>query len=320
MVEVKNLTKILKEEVVIDKLDYKFEKGQIYGIVGGNISGKSVLMDILAGYVDTTDGSVIICGHDIEKEPVAAKTSIGYLPEKAPLYESMKVREYLSFVAELKHVQKDECSKEIDRVIKITGLSDVDNKVIRYLSQGYKQCVGLAQALIGNPEIILLDEPTNGLDPKQIADVRKIIKNITVEDHVIIISSHLLGEINAICDRVLVIKNGKIVVDDTTENLKKTVDGSNEIVLSIVGKPDKAVTVIKKIEGVKKVESRGKDEDGHSIIKVTVSHEYDIRESISKYLSDKKVVVTSMTLNELSPEDIYNKMTDTSETNDIDSE
>ena len=213
MIEVRNLVKRYGNHTAVDHLSFTVEKGQIYGFLGPNGAGKSTTMNIMTGYLGATEGEVLINGHNILEEPEKAKQSIGYLPEIPPLYTDMKVGEYLKFVAELKKIERDKQKREIEKVLEMTKLQDVQNRLIRNLSKGYRQRVGLAQAIIGFPDIIILDEPTVGLDPKQIIEIRELIKELAKE-HTVILSSHILAEISAVCDHIMIISNGKLVASD----------------------------------------------------------------------------------------------------------
>ena len=204
MIEVKNLVKKYGDHTAVDHLSFTVEKGQIYGFLGPNGAGKSTTMNIMTGYLGATDGEVLINGHDILKEPEAAKKSIGYLPELPPLYMDMTVMEYLKFSAELKKIKKEDREQEIEKALKLVKLADVQDRLIKNLSKGYKQRVGLAQAILGFPEIIILDEPTVGLDPKQIIEIRELIRELAKE-HTVILSSHILAEIREVCDYIMII-------------------------------------------------------------------------------------------------------------------
>lgn len=214
MIEVKNLVKKYGDHTAVDHLSFTVEKGQIYGFLGPNGAGKSTTMNIMTGYLGATDGEVLINGHDILKEPEAAKKSIGYLPELPPLYMDMTVMEYLKFSTELKKIKKEDREAEIEKALKLVKLADVQDRLIKNLSKGYKQRVGLAQAILGFPEIIILDEPTVGLDPKQIIEIRELIRELAKE-HTVILSSHILAEIREVCDYIMIISKGKLVASDT---------------------------------------------------------------------------------------------------------
>lgn len=214
--------------MAVDHLSFTIEKGKIYGFLGPNGAGKSTTMNMITGYIASTQGEILIDGHNILEEPEAAKKCIGYLPELPPVYQDMTVREYLKFVAELKSIPKAEREKNIKEVMSTTKLEEVQERLIKNLSKGFKQRVGIAQALLGYPEIIILDEPTVGLDPKQIIEIRDLIKSLG-EKHTVILSSHILSEVSAVCDHVLIIDRGKLVASDTPENLSKVMEGANSL-------------------------------------------------------------------------------------------
>ena len=213
MIEVSNLTKKYGDHIAVDHLSFRVEKGQIYGFLGPNGAGKSTTMNIITGYLAATEGTVTIDGKDVQKDPEEAKRAIGYLPELPPLYVDMTVREYLDFVAELKKVPKKERKQQIDEVMEMTQITDMQQRLIRNLSKGYRQRVGLAQAILGYPEVIILDEPTVGLDPKQIIEIRDLIRKLG-ENHTVILSSHILSEVSAVCDHIMIIAHGKLVASD----------------------------------------------------------------------------------------------------------
>ena len=227
MIEVKNLVKKYGNHLAVDHLSFTVEKGQIYGFLGPNGAGKSTTMNIMTGYIGATEGEVFINGYDILKAPEKAKKSIGYLPELPPLYMDMTVREYLTFAAELKKIKKDKVKEAIEEVVALVQIGEVQNRLIKNLSKGYKQRVGLAQAILGFPEVIILDEPMVGLDPKQIVEIRELIRELAKE-HTVILSSHILAEVQEICDHVLIISKGKVVancamseLDEQKESLEK---------------------------------------------------------------------------------------------------
>ena len=238
VIEVKEIVKQYGNHLAVDHLSFTVEKGQIYGFLGPNGAGKSTTMNIITGYLASNEGTVVINGHDILEEPEAAKKCIGYLPEQPPLYMDMTVMEYLRFAAELKGVQKSEQAEMLDDIIAMTYLEPVKERLIKNLSKGYKQRVGLAQALIGNPEILILDEPTVGLDPKQIIEIRSLIKELSKE-HTVILSSHILSEVSALCDKIMIISNGKLVACDTPENLSRSMEGT--ITLELCVKDEKHI-------------------------------------------------------------------------------
>ena len=227
MIEVKNLIKQYGTHLALDDLSFNVEDNEIFGFLGPNGAGKSTTMNIITGYLAPTSGTVSIDGHDIIEDPIGAKKLIGYLPELPPLYPEMTPREYLKFVAEAKGVKKAELKEEVDRVMERTAIADVQNQLIKTLSKGYRQRVGMAEAIIGSPKVIIMDEPTVGLDPMQIIEFREMIHELG-KDHTVIISSHILAEISEICHKIMIIVKGKLVAIDTPENLAKKIGGDSE--------------------------------------------------------------------------------------------
>lgn len=227
MIEVKNLVKQYGTHLALDDLSFSVEDNEIFGFLGPNGAGKSTTMNIITGYLAPTSGTVTIDGHDIIEDPIGAKKLIGYLPELPPLYMEMTPREYLKFVAEAKGVKKADLRDEIDRVMEKTAITDVQNQLIKTLSKGYRQRVGMAEAIIGSPKVIIMDEPTVGLDPVQIIEFREMIRELG-KDHTVIISSHILAEISEICHKIMIIVKGKLVAIDTPENLAKMIGGDSE--------------------------------------------------------------------------------------------
>ena len=234
MIEVKNLTKRYGDHTAVDHLSFQVEEGQIYGFLGPNGAGKSTTMNMITGYIASTEGTVVINGHDILEEPEEAKKDIGYLPEQPPLYMDMTVIEYLRLAAELKKVPKKDRENMIADIMDTVQLTHMKDRLIKNLSKGYKQRTGLAQALMGYPEVIILDEPTVGLDPKQIIEIRDLIKSLS-KKHTVILSSHILSEVSAVCDYVMIISHGHLVASDTPENLAKLMEGENTLELTIKG-------------------------------------------------------------------------------------
>ena len=252
MIEIQNLTKRYGQKLAVDDVSFHVDRGEILGFLGPNGAGKSTTMNILTGYLSATSGECKINGVDILEDPIRAKRSIGYLPEQPPLYLDMTVKEYLSFIYDLKKAKqpKTEHIKEVCDVVKI---SNVYNRLIKNLSKGYKQRVGVAQALIGKPDLLILDEPTVGLDPKQIIEIRNLVKKLG-ENHTVILSSHILSEIQAVCDRVIIINQGHIVADEMTNNLSNAISTDNKILLEALGDKEKIVEAVRSLERVKKVE------------------------------------------------------------------
>ena len=246
MIEVQNLVKMYGDHTAVDHLSFRIEKGHIYGLLGPNGAGKSTTMNIMTGYLGATEGKVLIQGHDILKESELAKKSIGYLPEQPPVYMDMTVQEYLQFAAELKKIPKKEREKQINDVIRMTGIREVENRLIQNLSKGYRQRVGLAQAILGFPEVIILDEPTVGLDPKQIIEIRELIRKLS-KKHTIILSSHILAEIREVCDYIMIISRGKLVASDTPDNLENRLKSSRHIELQAKAPVTRVEEILKEV-------------------------------------------------------------------------
>lgn len=253
MITIENLTKFYGNNRAVNNISFTINDNEILGFLGPNGAGKSTTMNMIAGYLPMTAGKVTICGSDISKEPVKAKKNIGYLPEIPPVYPEMRVREYLSFCAGLKRIPMTQKSSEIKRVMELLKITDVKDKLIKNLSKGYKQRVGFAQALLGNPKFLILDEPTVGLDPKQVTEVRSIITDLKKE-HSVIFSSHILSEVSAVCDRVVIINKGDIKAIDTIENLEKQSGGNLILHVKIKGNKTIAANIIEMIKGVKEIE------------------------------------------------------------------
>lgn len=307
MIEVKNLTKHYGAKKAVDNISFTVNDGEILGFLGPNGAGKSTTMNILTGYISSTDGEVLINGIDILDNPTAAKKEIGYLPEIPPLYPDMSVREYLNFVYDLKKC-KIPREAHIEDVCKLVKITDVYDRLIKHLSKGYRQRVGMAQALIGNPKILILDEPTVGLDPKQILDIRNLIKRLG-KKHTVILSSHILSEIQAVCDRIVIISKGTIVADDTTENLTKTVSDDLRYTARIDGPRDEIIKLIKGIKGVEDVTAEMEREPGAFDYEIEVEENSDIRRELFKRLAERNWYMLGLKSNEMTLEDIFLKIT-----------
>lgn len=305
MIEINNLVKKYGDHVAVDDLSLTVEPGKIYGFLGPNGAGKSTTMNIITGYLGATSGEVKINGHDIFKEPEEAKKCIGYLPEIPPLYVDMTVREYLDFVAELKKLEKSLRKHYVEEAMETTGITDVANRMIRNLSKGYRQRVGFAQAILGYPEIIILDEPTVGLDPKQIIEIRELIKKLG-EKHTVILSSHILTEISAVCDHVFIISKGKLVASDATENLVSLMSGAQEIEVTVRTDVANAQKELAAISEISKVEV--KNEDAGELV-VYAKKGADVREDVFRTLAEKHFAVLEMHTIEKSLEDVFLEIT-----------
>ena len=305
MIEINNLVKKYGEHVAVDHVSLTVEPGKIYGFLGPNGAGKSTTMNIITGYLGATSGTVTINGHDIFKEPEEAKKCVGYLPEIPPLYADMTVLEYLNFVAELKKLQKSLRKRYVEEAMETTGILDVKNRMIRNLSKGYRQRVGFAQAILGYPEIIILDEPTVGLDPKQIIEIRDLIKKLG-EKHTVILSSHILTEISAVCDHVFIISKGKLVASDSTENLLDQMSGAQEIELIVRSEADRAKALLEEIEYVDHADL--KDAKEGSIL-VRAKSGNDIREEVFRLMAENHIPVLEMRTVTKSLEDVFLQIT-----------
>ena len=279
MIEINHLVKKYGSHVAVDDLSLTVEPGKIYGFLGPNGAGKSTTMNIITGYLAATSGEVKINGFDVLKQPEEAKKCVGYLPELPPLYMDMTVKEYLDFVAELKKIEKSLRAGYVKEAMKITKTEEVSGRLIRNLSKGYRQRVGFAQAVLGYPEILILDEPTVGLDPKQIIEIRDLIKELG-KKHTIILSSHILSEISAVCDHVFIISHGKLVASDSTENLLERMTGAQEIELLVKAEEDTAETAIREVAQVERCEKTESKEDGAVQLLVTAKKDADVREAI----------------------------------------
>ena len=308
MIEVTNLTKRYGKHIAVNNLSFRVEKGQIYGFLGPNGAGKSTTMNIMTGYLAATEGTVLINGKDIQKEPEEAKKNIGYLPELPPVYMDMTVKEYLNFAAELKKVARAERAGQVARVMEMTQITDMQNRLIRNLSKGYRQRVGLAQAILGDPAVIILDEPMVGLDPKQIIEIRDLIRSLA-EEHTVILSSHILSEISAICDHIMIIAKGKLLASDSPEGLQKLMGSSVCLNLEVKGPWEKICSVVKRVNGVESVEYAGEKEHGVAKVNVTVAEGADIREEIFFALTEARLAILSMQQTEKSLEDIFLELT-----------
>ena len=309
MIEVKDLVKKYGDHVAVDHLSFTIEKGKIYGFLGPNGAGKSTTMNMITGYIASTQGEILIDGHNILEEPEAAKKCIGYLPELPPVYQDMTVREYLKFVAELKSIPKAEREKNIKEVMSTTKLEEVQERLIKNLSKGFKQRVGIAQALLGYPEIIILDEPTVGLDPKQIIEIRDLIKSLG-EKHTVILSSHILSEVSAVCDHVLIIDRGKLVASDTPENLSKVMEGANSLELTVKGKEEEIREAMNLVENIQEMIYHESFVTDSCDFTLNISGEQDRRENIFFALADAKCPILKMQPTNMTLEEVFLKLTE----------
>lgn len=308
MIEINHLVKKYGSHVAVDDLSLTVEPGKIYGFLGPNGAGKSTTMNIITGYLAATSGEVKINGFDVLKQPEEAKKCVGYLPELPPLYMDMTVKEYLDFVAELKKLETSLRAGYVKEAMKITKTEEVSGRLIRNLSKGYRQRVGFAQAVLGYPEILILDEPTVGLDPKQIIEIRDLIKELG-KKHTIILSSHILSEISAVCDHVFIISHGKLVASDSTENLLERMTGAQEIELLVKAEEDTAETAIREVAQVERCEKTESKEDGAVQLLVTAKKDADVREAIYHTCVEHHMPILEMKAASKSLEDVFLELT-----------
>ena len=309
MIEVRNLTKKYGDHFAVQDISFSLEKGKIYGLLGPNGAGKSTTMNIMTGYIAATSGEVIIEGHDIFKEAEEAKKHIGYLPEIPPLYMDMTVWEYLFTVADLKGVPKSERKSMIGDVMEKVMITNKKDRLIKNLSKGYKQRVGIAQTLIGNPDIIILDEPTVGLDPKQIIEIRTLIKQLG-EDHTVLISSHILSEIGAVCDHVVIINKGHLVVSDSTENLEKLFKGQDILCLSAQGELEKIQNILREFPALSIADMKEAEEAETYRFQLKVQDQADYRKQLFFRFAEAGIPLLEISRAGMSLEDIFLEITE----------
>lgn len=307
MIEVKNLCKSYGSKLAVDNISFSANESEILGFLGPNGAGKSTTMNILTGYLSSSGGQALINGVDILEDPVAAKKDIGYLPELPPLYLDMTVMEYLNFVYDLKKCKLPRRSHlaEICSLVKIT---DVKNRVIRNLSKGYRQRVGLAQALVGNPKVLILDEPTVGLDPKQIIEIRTLIKKLG-KNHTVILSSHILSEVQAVCDRIVVINNGKLVANDTTENLSHNLSADHKLTVQIEGPTKEVHSLLSGIPDMVEVHVNRTIDKKITEFELNAKEGADVRREVFKRMAERSYPILLMRSSELTLEEIFLKLT-----------
>lgn len=319
MIEINHLVKKYGNHTAVDDLNLHMEAGKIYGFLGPNGAGKSTTMNIITGYLGATEGSVKINGYDILEQPEEAKKCVGYLPELPPLYMDMTVVEYLNFAAELKKIEKGKRKDAVNEAMELAKLTDMKDRLIKNLSKGYRQRVGLAQAVLGYPEVIILDEPTVGLDPKQMIEIRELIKSLG-EKHTVILSSHILSEVSAVCDHIFIISHGKLVASDTTENLKLRMTNTQQVELIVKAKKEEAENVLHEILDVESKVLENGVEEGTTHILLKAKKDKDIREQVFYTFADAKLPILSMKTDEKSLEDIFLALTESDQTNEVEKE
>jgi ABC-2 type transport system ATP-binding protein len=304
VIQVENVSKHYGARKAVDRLTFTVNQGEILGFLGPNGAGKSTTMNIITGYLSATEGSVKVDGHDILEEPHEVKKRIGYMPELPPLYPDMTVREYLSFAAEIKGVARPARPKAVDQAMEKLQLTDVRGRLVKNLSKGYKQRVGVAQALVANPPVLILDEPTIGLDPQQIIETRTLIRSLGHE-HTVILSSHILPEIAAVCDRVLIINRGRIVASDTTANLSRGLSGESRLAIRAAGPERDVLAALRAVANVRKVESLGSRESGTIDASVEAPPSHDIRRGVFEAMAKAGYPILSMRSQDLTLEEIF---------------
>ena len=313
MVEVKNITKKYGKFKAVDDISFSVKDHEIIGFLGPNGAGKSTTMNMITGYIEPTKGKIIVNGYDISKSPKKAKRQIGYMPENVPLYNDLTVREFINYMAELKNVKRKERKDEVNKVIEETGLQDVQKKLIKKISRGYKQRVSMAGALVGNPDILILDEPTVGLDPKQITEIRSLIKKLG-KSHTVILSSHILSEVSQICEKVIIINKGKILAIDTPENLEKQTQVENSIIITVEDKNNKMEKINKKISDIKSIELVKDNNDGTKQYLIVANKEADIRKKLFEILPKEDITIFELKQSETTLEDAFLKVINNKET------
>lgn len=311
MIEVKNVTKKYGSFVAVDDVSFTVNDGEIVGFLGPNGAGKSTTMNMITGFIEPTKGTIIVNGYDVLKKPLKAKKEIGYMPESVPLYYELSVKEFVTYMAELKKVPGKTKKEEVQKVMEETGIINVQKKLIRNLSRGYKQRVSMAGALVGSPDVLILDEPTVGLDPKQITEIRELIKSLG-KKHTVILSSHILSEVSQICEKVIIINKGKIIAIDTPENLEKASNDVNTILVTVEDKDNhmkNIKTIIKKIDNVKLIKD---NEDGTKQYAIITKANIDVRKELFSELPKNNITIFELKKAEATLEDAFIKMIDAS--------
>ena len=309
MIEVKNVTKKYGKAVAVDNISFTINEGEIVGLLGPNGAGKSTTMNMLTGFIEQTEGEIIIDGYNMLKKPKKAKKEIGYMPEGVPLYTDLTVKEFIMYMAEIKNVNRKTRKEKVEKIIEQTGLKEVENKLTKNLSRGYKQRVSMAGALVGEPKILILDEPTVGLDPKQITEIRNLIKELG-KTHTVIISSHILSEISQICNKVIIINKGKIVAVDTPEKLEEKVAGKNCIYVTVEDPENKMNQIKKQIKEIKKLELTKENEDGTKQYVIESDEDIDLRKRLFTELAKEDITIFEMKKADSTLEDAFIKLID----------
>jgi ABC-2 type transport system ATP-binding protein len=307
VIKVENVTKNYGKFDALKGISFEIKDGEIVGLLGPNGAGKSTTMNIITGFIEQTSGTVTVDGNDILKKPKKAKKLIGYMPEGVPLYNDLTVKEFVKYMAELKGVPRKEIKEKVQKALQDAGLEEVQNKLTRNLSRGYKQRVSLAGTLVANPKVLILDEPTVGLDPKQVAEIREVIKKLG-KNHTVILSSHILSEVSQICNRVIIINKGKIVAIDTPENLEKKVSTKNLTYVTVEGEENRVLTMKEKIEGIKEIKLEKINEDGTKQYSIEAEQGIDIRKTIFAGFAKENITIFEMKQADITLEDAFMKL------------
>ena len=307
MIEVKNVTKKYGDFTAVEKMNFNIQEGEIIGLLGPNGAGKSTTMNMLTGFIEPSEGQIIIDGYDMTKKPQKAKKQIGYMPEGVPLYNDLTVKEFINYMADLKMVAKKDKKQNIQKVIEQTNLNDVQNKLIKNLSRGYKQRVSMAGALIGEPKILILDEPTVGLDPKQITEIRTLIKSLG-KTHTVILSSHILSEVSQICEKVIIINKGKLIAIASPKELEEKVKKENSVTVTVEAKNKNIEDITKAIIGVKKINLVKDNEDGTKEYLIISEENIDIRKEIFEKYAREDITIYELKKQEATLEDAFMKL------------
>lgn len=304
MIKLENVTKKYNDFIAVNNISFDIKEGEIVGFLGKNGAGKTTTMNMITGYIEPTEGKIEINGYDINKNPKKAKNEIGYMPEGVPIYNDLTVKEFVNYMADLKGVKRENKKANVQKVIEETGLSEVQNKLNRHLSRGYKQRVSMAGALVGNPKVLILDEPTVGLDPQQVKQIRDLIKSLR-KDHTVLISSHILSEVSQICEKVIIIDKGNILAVDTPENLESKVSSQNILTVTVEDTDNKINEIINKIDNIKKIELISENSDGTKQYTIFAKKDKDIRKEISEKFAKSGITILELKKTEATLEEAF---------------
>ncbi len=313
MVKVENVTKKYGGFTAVNNISFEIQDGEIVGFLGKNGAGKSTTMNMITGCIEATEGEIEINGYNISRKPKKAKREIGYMPEGVPLYYDMTVKEFVNYMADLKGMKKKDKKEDVRKVIQETGLESVQNTLNRNLSRGYKQRVSMAGALVGNPKVLILDEPTVGLDPQQVKQIRELIKSLG-KNHTVFISSHILSEISQICDKVIIIDKGKIVAIDTPNNIENRATENNALDITVEDENNKAEEVAKEIEGIKEIKLINENTDGTKHYVISVDKDKDIRKDVFEKFAQNNIIIIEIKKSDITLEDAFLKLTNNTQT------